>query len=435
MFRSRLTTRARASHARALAVAAGAAAVLAITSAQAHADEPVVPETPETPETPEVAYRFVSMPDFFNADLGDVSGLPGWEPGEPNSINEAYAEAIDTVLASVKRDDPAFVTVAGDLVEGHWGRDADGTGIFGPVETEEERLSAVTAAGNLYYGQWRENFAMRELPVYAGLGDHDIGDNRWAAPPGQGWPAGSFRHLAVPTFKEVWAQHFTKDETGAPRFPLRPVGTPWEDTAYAIEPDPETLMVFVDVFRHNGRGVQPVVAGGQLRWLRALLEDAKLRGVDNVIVQGHVPVLGPVRSRNSSGLHILRGGRSQFWRLLEEMEVDMYLCGEVHAVTAIDDGVLQVCHGGLITRGTVNYMLVTVYDGGTIDLEVKRFWRTWIDRGAQLWQTNFRRHPIEVAYAPRPVTTATGRLGPAGFTEPTGRFRPYAPRAPGPPAR
>ena len=256
---------------------------------------PAVPRAPEDPpKRPEVAYRFVSIPDLFNADLGDVRGQPGWDPGDPNSTNASYEEAIDVVLDAIEAEDPAFVAVAGDLVEGHWGEDLDNTGIFGPVGTDAERLRAITAAGDLYYGQWRDRFARRGLRVYPALGDHEIGDDLGGQPMDQRWPAGTFRHRAVPTYKAVWARNFTTAPGTGRRYPLRPIETQWEDTAYAVRPDDETLLVSVDVFRYNDRGVQPIVSGGQLRWLRGLLTDARRRGIDNVIVQGHVPVLGPV---------------------------------------------------------------------------------------------------------------------------------------------
>jgi len=410
--------------ARSIAVVATAIGAALVAPAVAR---PISSEHPP-PKRPEVAYRFVSIPDLFNADLGDVRGQHGWDAGDPNSMNPYYEEAIDVVLDAVEAEDPAFVAVAGDLVEGHWGEDLDNTGIFGPVGTEAERLRAITAAGDLYYGQWRDRFARRGLTVYPAVGDHEIGDDLGGQPMDQRWPAGTFRHRAVPTYKAVWARNFTTAR-GNHRYPLRPLGTQWEDTAYAVRPDDETLLVSVDVFRYNDRGVQPIVGGGQLRWLRGLLTDARRRGVDNVIVQGHVPVLGPVRAARSGRLAMLGGERSRFWRLLRAKGVDMYLAGEVHAVTAIDDGVLQVTHGGLIAWGGVNYLLVTVYDDGTVKLRLKDFALTATDRDHWLWQTSWKRQPLSVTYARGTRTVATGRYGRAGaFTRRTGLFKPYRPR-------
>ena len=43
------------------------------------------------------------------------------------------------------------VLVAGDLVEGRWGRDDSRSGVFGPVRTEAQRLRAWRRAAAVYY--------------------------------------------------------------------------------------------------------------------------------------------------------------------------------------------------------------------------------------------------------------------------------------------
>ena len=42
----------------------------------------------------------------------------------------------------------------------------------------------------------------------------------------------------------------------------------------------------------------------QLAWLDRVLTQAQDRGTDWIVVQGHLPVLGPVRSRGSSDLFV-----------------------------------------------------------------------------------------------------------------------------------
>ena len=184
----------------------------------------------------------VSIPDFINADVGDVKGIDragylGWDPGDPNSINAYYRETLNVVLDQVASENPDAVLVAGDEVNGHWGVDYDQTGIFGRVNTHEQRLDALRNAGSLYYRQWKDRFAQRGLPVYPAVGDHEVGDNPW--------PIGSFKTSAFGTFKDTWARHFTA--SGA-KYALRPVGTPYEGTAYAVRLAPDTLLVTVDTF-------------------------------------------------------------------------------------------------------------------------------------------------------------------------------------------
>ena len=104
----------------------------------------------------------------------------------------------------------------------------------------------------------------------------------------------------------------------------------------------------LDVFSRTRGRVVAEVDPAQLRWVRGVLREARRADVDWVVVQGHTPVLGPVRQTGSSGL-MYRGGRgSALWRTLVRRDVDLYLAGEVHDVTAIRDrGVTQVSHGGL----------------------------------------------------------------------------------------
>ena len=60
---------------------------------------------PEPPDT--VSWSFVSIPDFLNFDIEYPQ--KGWE------------DALGFIVGSMKKEDPAFAMVAGDLVMGHWG--------------------------------------------------------------------------------------------------------------------------------------------------------------------------------------------------------------------------------------------------------------------------------------------------------------------------
>ena len=42
-------------------------------------------------------WRFVSIPDFLNADIGDIMGLASYDGG-PNSTTPAYEAAIDFLI-------------------------------------------------------------------------------------------------------------------------------------------------------------------------------------------------------------------------------------------------------------------------------------------------------------------------------------------------
>lgn len=344
----------------------------------------------------------VSIPDFVNVDVGDVRGIDrpgnlGWDPGDPNSINAYYRDTLGVVLDQVASENPDAVLVAGDEVNGHWGyADTDHTGTFGPVNTYERKLRAIRNAGGLYYEQWKGRFAQRGLTVYPAVGDHEIGDNPW--------PSGSFKFRAFGTFKSTWARHFTADGT---KYAMRPVGTPYEGTAYAVKLTPETLLITVDTFAKYDGAVHIRLTGDQLDWVRTTIAQARANGVEHVIVQGHVSVLGPVNNQYSSNLMYEGGRGSEFWQMLKRRDVDLYLAGEAHDMTVHTDGTLvQVTHGGYVARGISNYLVIKVYQD-RIDLKLKKFSGRTLNETRKLWQIDDRRPPWSQVIDPGPRSVGT----------------------------
>ena len=375
----------------------------------------------QTPLAAEPSITLISIPDLVNADVGNVRGIDrpgylGWDPGDPNSINRYYRSTLKVILDQVASEKPEAVLVAGDACNCHWGVDYDQTGIFGPVDTYEHKLEALRNAGALYYGQWKDRFARRGLEVYPTVGDHEIGDNPW--------PKGWFKTRAVGTYKDTWAHHFTADGT---KYALRPVGTPYEGTAYAARLAPDTLLLTVDTFAKYDGTVHTHLTNDQLGWVDHTIDQAKASGVENVIVQGHVSVLGPVNNQYSSNLLYEGGGGSAFWQTLKRHGVDLYLAGEAHDMTVYNDGTLvQVTHGGYVPRGISNYLLIEVYDD-RIDLELKQFPGRTLDETRRLWQTANRRPPWsqEIDPGPQPVGTMTidKSTGETVLRDRTGKFR------------
>ena len=344
---------------------------------------------------PEVApdYTFLSSPDFMNSDIADVSTLPTWRPGLPNSWNSSSAATVDTILPTFVAEAPDDVFGAGDLVAGHWGQDADRTGIFGPARTKSQRKAAIRRAADFYFSQWRQRFDQRGLPVYAAVGDHDIGDNPWRGGTGPG--SNEFKRANLSTFKKS----LYRNVIAPSRVPDRPRG-PARNTAYATYVDPEVLLVTVDVFQRTGRDVIARLDDTQLAWLDATLAQAERRGTDWIVVQGHVPVLTPVRTYGSSSIHYRGGARSDFWRVLARHHVDLYLNGEVHDVSVRRaNGVTQVSHGGTIQmatpdgRGATNYLLGEIF-GDTMMLRDNRFAPKMVDYLSQLWQLSRDHRPV-----------------------------------------
>ena len=334
----------------------------------------------------EVVHTFVSMPDFFNGDVGDLRVLPTWDGGA-NSVNASWEAAIARCLDAVAAHRPDSVFVAGDMVEGRWNIDSDRRELFGPVrqgiDAESLRMcrTAITRAGNTYYDYYRSLFDSRGLTVYPAVGDHEILDdrpgplnNRWS--PSGRYVAGQYegqpdnRYYLVDHAKDVWARHWTTAPDGSPRFANRPERSHAARTAYAANLGPGLTLVTVDPFTKTGHGVRLGVFGHQLDWLRHTITRAKAAG-RVVIVQGHIPVMQPYRSWVSGDLRVPEGRASEFYRVLENAGADFLFTGEVHDTTVIQRGrraPIQISHGCIFRYG-FNYLVGRVLADGTTHLE------------------------------------------------------------------
>lgn len=280
-------------------------------------------------------WRFVSIPDFVNVDL--TYPQPGWE------------ETLDYVLNAIKAENPQFVLVAGDLVMGRW-----------PDKESIEKYAAI------YYPAWIKRMQDHGLEFYAGIGDHEIGDNPWPEK----------KATLVPYFKRQFQKYLKMPLNG----PTRTKGTAF----WFIHEN--ALFISVDVFEKGTGpqgGIVTQVTGPQLEWLEQVITENP--GVRHVVVMGHTPILGPVAKESSSGLMLEGGEQSPLWQALKKHGVDLYLCGEVHAITCTQtDGVLQIAHGGLFGYNPkVNYLLATVY-ADRIELRLKEL--DIVNEGQRLWQ-------------------------------------------------
>ncbi len=294
-------------------------------------------------------WSFVSMPDFLNVDCDYPQ--EGWE------------DALSYVLESVKKENPDFLVVAGDLVMGEWD---------GPEWNDKDSIAKYA---NRYYSAWINRMNDFGLKFYTTIGDHEIGDNDWTT---------QKRFDAVKFYKQEFAKYLQMPENG----PEHMKGTAfwWRHN--------NVLFISVDVFEEgksrNGL-IKLGVSGDQLSWLKRILEENA--DVDHKIVVGHAPILGPVRKWSSSALMISEGRDSELWQTMKEHNVDAFLCGEVHAITCTErDGIMQIAHGGLIGYNTrINYMVVRV-SGQKIEFEIKEI--NILPQGEHLWQVGGNR-PLE----------------------------------------
>jgi hypothetical protein len=308
---------------------------------------------------------------------------PGWE------------DTLDYVLKAVKAENPEFVLVAGDLVMGRW-----------PDKDSIKKHAAI------YYPAWTKRMQDHGLKYYTAIGDHEIGDNPWRD---------EDKIALVSYFKRQFQRYLKMPLNG----PLRMRGTAF----YWVHEN--TLFVSVDVFE-KGEGPQggivPQVTGDQLKWFEETI--ATHSGVKNVVVMGHTPILGPVKKESSSGLMLAGGAESPLWQAMKKLGVDLYLCGEVHAITCTQaDDVLQIAHGGLFGYNSkVNYLLGTV-SGDQIKLELKEI--EIVNSGEKLVQVGNNRPQESVTITDEVkekgfITVGTATIDKTGaeksLTNPTGAF-------------
>ncbi len=315
-------------------------------------------------------WRFVSIPDFVNVDL--TYPQPGWE------------ETLNYVLKAIKAENPEFVLVAGDLVMGRW--------------PDKESIKKYAA---MYYPAWVKRMEDHGLKFYTAIGDHEIGDNPWRGD----------KAALVSTFKKQFQKYLKMPLNG----PLRMKGTAF----WFIHEN--ALFVSVDVFE-KGEGPQggivPKVTGEQLEWFEKVLTENS--GVEHVIVMGHTPILGPVAKESSSGLMLEGGQQSPLWQTLKKHGADLYLCGEVHAITCTQaDDVLQIAHGGLFGYNPkVNYLVATVF-ADRIELTLKEL--EIANEGERLWQVGNNRPHEKVSIADEVKEKGFVTVGTATLTTEDGR--------------
>lgn len=269
----------------------------------------------------DAGFHFTSYPDLFNWNIR----YP--QPG--------YEEAMDWFLSGMKKEGPAFSLNAGDIMDARWWSNKE------EVRKETEK----------YWGGFRKRFEDQNIDLFIAPGDHEYGDDQGLRK----------MHLA-PVFASQFSRIFDMPNNGPPHMKGRAFSFAKENLA----------VISVNTFEDAGNRLSMTVSGKQLAWLEKQLQ--QYADKQFVIVQGHVPVVGPVKSKNSSA-NMLEGGRgSDFWRTMVKHDVDAYFCGEHHRITAgRHDGIWQIVHGALWgTQTDVNYLRGSVWPD-RLELELFRF--------------------------------------------------------------
>jgi len=288
--------------------------------------------------------KFVSFPDFFNFDI------PKPWPG--------YDTAVNYFLGRVKGENPDFVMVDGDLVNGHWWNSPQ----------------CVKQMGTIFYSAWVSRLQEYGLKYYTAIGDHELGDDPW--------PKNKIQ--LIPYLEEVYRENLKMPMNG----PENKKGL-----AYFVRHG-DLLVITVETFEVVGDSMHNSVMGKQLDWFKQVLsehKDAKFK-----IVQGHVGLWGTIKSRSSSNLMLEGGKESEFYKVMKENDVDAYFAGEFHDVTVLEsDGIWEIVHGSSWGREIVNTedYLVGEIKGDEMTFTMKRIYMD--AQGEYMWNLNKDKGPRE----------------------------------------
>lgn len=368
-------------------------------------DEPATERPTERRQRPRrtvrPALRIVSTSGIPHADVGDLRRSRHWRRGMPRGTNANWSRYLRRQVRAVT-DGADVVLFQGDQVEGRWGVDIDGTGVFGPTRTPAERRAAVREAGNTYY-PWLNAFWRGTRVIWA-AGDHEIGD----LPSTGRMPAGSAAHVAHDAFVDVWRRH----HGGRTQYATR-IGDVGVVTLFPFEKD--------------ASGVVARLSRSDIRWMRRRIAALRRQGARWVFVQSEIPLIGPNRGRRTSGL--LVGNGTAAWRALRRLDVDLILAAEFHVETTHSDRgttPLHIVHGRA-TRGDAAYLVIDVHRGRNARLELRMRQLPGRRAGSsRLWATDRRRAPTRPVTGVRPRQLGRATVWPDGtVTGRTGVLRDY----------
>ena len=249
--------------------------------------------------------RFTSVPDIFNWNISNPQH--GWE------------DTLDWFFDRLQKEGPDFTLNAGDIMDARWW----------------ENEAQVKRKTEEYWTGFKKRFDDRNMTIYVAPGDHEYGDDGG---------------LKIGHIARAFGKQFTRLLDMPKNGPANHMGR-----TFSVRRD-NLLVITLDTFEDQGERFGYTVGKEQLAWLEKTFQanaDAEF-----IVVQGHLPIIGPVRSKNSSASMLDGGADSGLWKLMVKHKVNVYLCGEHHRITVKQrDGIWQIVHGALWgTQTDLNYL-------------------------------------------------------------------------------
>lgn len=265
--------------------------------------------------------HFTSVPDIFNWNISNPQ--PGWE------------DALDWFFDRLQEEGPDFMLNAGDIMDARW---------WDGAEQVQQKTKE-------YWGGFKKRFDDRGMTIYVAPGDHEYGDDGG---------------LRLGDNARVFGDQFTQLMSMPRNGPANHMGR-----AFYVRKN-NLLILTLDTFEDAGEKFDYTVGAEQLEWMDRTIRAH--RDAEFIIVQGHLPIVGPVKSKNSSASMLDEGPDSELWKLMVRHHVNVYLCGEHHRITVKKrDGIWQIVHGALWgTQTDLNYLRGTVRPG-EMKLELLEF--------------------------------------------------------------
>jgi hypothetical protein len=326
-----------------------------------------------------VGWRFLVLSDWHNAEKYIFGKRP---KDEVNDIQ---------VISYLKQNfGGELILASGDTNSGVWYPHHFSKALNNMMGSKLKPAEVIMEAGRRCYSGLMKSFRLGGFwNLIMAVGDHELGDNPWNE--------GSLKSKLVLQYRRAFADNINMDYDGNFRFQenigdveSRPFSTQFSETSYAYI-HKNVLFVTIDEWYQKSpnsniskRGtVVGTMSGKHLKWFDNVLTAGRAHPkVKHIFVQGHLPILLPVRKVKSSGMALEDGTNSLLWKTMQKHKVDIYWAGEVHLNTVSkdpDSNLIQV-----VNRGNYfsNFFTVDVTDD-LITLECHS------ETGTNTWMYNY----------------------------------------------